>query len=69
MVLNATFNDISDILWRSLLLVSEKGVTGENHQTATYRVHFAASDGFELTTLVLIGISPEECVTRPYCDS
>jgi len=34
MVLNATFNDISDILWLSLLLVSEKGVTGENHQPA-----------------------------------
>jgi len=34
MVLNATFNDISDILWRLLLLVSEKGVTGENHQPA-----------------------------------
>jgi hypothetical protein len=34
MVLNATFNDISDILWRSLLLVSEKGVTGEHQQPA-----------------------------------
>jgi hypothetical protein len=34
MVLNANFNNISVILWQSFLLVSEKGVTGENHQPA-----------------------------------
>ena len=32
MVLNATFNNISAILWRSVLLVEENGVPGENHQ-------------------------------------
>ena len=31
MVLNATVNDISVILWRSVLLVEETGVRGENH--------------------------------------
>jgi uncharacterized protein YjaG (DUF416 family) len=31
MVFNATFNNISDILWLSVLLVEETGVTGENH--------------------------------------
>jgi hypothetical protein len=31
MVLNATFNNISVILWRSLLLVEETRVSGENH--------------------------------------
>jgi hypothetical protein len=31
MVLNATFNNISVILWRSILLVEETGVPGENH--------------------------------------
>ena len=31
MVLNATFNNISVILWRSVLWVEENGVPGENH--------------------------------------
>jgi hypothetical protein len=33
-VLNATFNNISVILWRSVLLVAETGVPGENHRSA-----------------------------------
>jgi hypothetical protein len=32
MVFNATFNNISVISWRSVLLVEETGVPGENHQ-------------------------------------
>jgi hypothetical protein len=32
MVLNATFNIISLILWRSILLVEETGVPGKNHR-------------------------------------
>ena len=32
MVFNATFNNISVILWRSVLLMEETGVPGENHQ-------------------------------------
>jgi hypothetical protein len=32
MVFNATFNNISVISWRSVLLVEETGVSGENHQ-------------------------------------
>jgi len=35
MVFNATFNNISAISWRSILLVEEIGVPGENHQPAT----------------------------------
>jgi len=31
MVLNATFNNISVISWRSVLLVEETGKPGENH--------------------------------------
>jgi hypothetical protein len=31
MVFNATFNNISVILWRSILLVEENRVPGENH--------------------------------------
>jgi hypothetical protein len=37
MVFNATFNDISVILWRSVLLVEETGVPGENHRPAASR--------------------------------
>jgi len=32
MVFNATCNNISVILWRSVLLVEETGVSGENHR-------------------------------------
>jgi hypothetical protein len=32
MVFNATFNNISVISWRSLLLVEETGVPGEHHR-------------------------------------
>jgi len=35
MVFNATFNNISVISWRSVLLVQETGVPGENHRPAT----------------------------------
>jgi len=34
MVFNATFNNISTVLWRSVLLVEETGVPGENHRPA-----------------------------------
>ena len=34
MVLNATFNNISAISWRSVLLVEVTGVAGENHRPA-----------------------------------
>ena len=50
-VFNTTFNDISVISWRSVLLVEESGVPGENHLPAAshsqlyhimlYRVHHA----------------------------
>jgi len=32
MMFNATFNNISAILWRSVLLVEETGIPGENHR-------------------------------------
>jgi hypothetical protein len=34
MVFNATFNNISVILWWSVLLVEETGVPGKNHRAA-----------------------------------
>jgi hypothetical protein len=35
MVLNDPFNNISVISWRSVLLMEETGVPGENHRPAT----------------------------------
>jgi hypothetical protein len=35
MMLNTTFNNISVISWRSVLLVDETGVPGENHRPVT----------------------------------
>jgi hypothetical protein len=51
MVLNTTFNNISVISWRSVLLVEETEVPGENHRPAVSHwetlphnvVHFALS--------------------------
>jgi len=53
MVFNATFNNISAISWRSVLLVEETGVPEENHrppqvtdilyQIMLYWVHLAMS--------------------------
>ena len=58
MVFNATFNNISVISCRSVLLVEETGESGENHRPVKhyhimlYRVHLA---WFELIMLVVIG--------------
>jgi len=54
MVFNSTFNNISVISWRSVLLVEEIGVSGKNHRPVSshwqtlyhirlYRVHHAMS--------------------------
>ena len=56
MVFNTTFNNISVILWQSVLLVEESGVPGENHQ---------CSVGFEsplLTSLTKSYYLPMECM-------
>jgi hypothetical protein len=57
MMLNATFNNMSVISWRSVLFVEEIGVPGENHNfyhIMLYRVDLVWAV-FDLTTLVLLG--------------
>ena len=66
---NVTFNNISVLLWGSVLLVEETGVHGENHwpvashwQTLSHNVVSSTPHherGLELTTLVVIGT---ECI-------
>ena len=52
MVLNVTFNNISAILWRSVLLVEETGVTSKVYSILLYRLHPAKSgyqmDGYDV---------------------
>jgi len=62
MVFNATFNNISVISWRSVLLVEETGGPRENHrpvashwQTLSHNVVHLALSRFELATSVVIG--------------
>ena len=51
MVFNATFNNISVISWRSVLLVEETEVSEENHDLPQVTDNVIT---FELTTLVVI---------------
>ena len=51
MVFNSTLNNISVILWRSVLSVEETGVQGENHQPAASRSQIL-SQNVVLTTLL-----------------
>jgi hypothetical protein len=59
MVFNATFNNISAMSWRSVLLVEETGGPGENHRPVTdklYHIMLYTSpwSRIELTTSVVV---------------
>jgi len=53
-VFNTTFNNISVVSWRSILLVEETGVSGENHRPV-------ASHRQTLSHKVLSSTPPHEC--------
>jgi hypothetical protein len=51
MVFNATFNNIPVISWRSVLLVKETGVLGENHRPQGQIQDFKLGGGANLKKL------------------
>jgi hypothetical protein len=60
MLLNASFNTILVISWRSVLFLGETEVPGENHRPVASHwqccIEYTSPwTGFELTTLVMIG--------------
>jgi energy-converting hydrogenase Eha subunit E len=43
MVFNATFNNMSSISWRSVLLVEETAIPGENHRPVAEQLYYVMS--------------------------
>ena len=78
MVLNATFNNISVILWWSVLLVEETRVPGENHQpvashkqTLSHYVAHLTLSGIRTHNISgdKVGLNPTTIRTRPRVDN
>ena len=53
MVFNATFNNISVLSWRSVLLVDETGWPGENHKLYHIMLYTSPWSRFELKSVVI----------------
>ena len=75
MVFNTTFNNISVILWQSVLLVEETGRPGENHRPVTshwqtlvlpnwYNIHLNDKLKGQLNSTVVV----EFTVMLGFCD-
>jgi hypothetical protein len=52
MLFNTTFNNISAILWWSVLLVEETGVPGDHHRPATSHWHTLSHNVVSSTPLL-----------------
>jgi hypothetical protein len=57
MVFNATFNNISAISWRSVLLMEESGVLGESHRPVASHLQTLSHNVVHLTMKELILIT------------
>jgi hypothetical protein len=55
MVFNTTFNSISVLLWQSVLLEKETGVSGENDRPVTSDYNVVSSTPHQELTLGVIG--------------
>ena len=51
MVFNATFNNISVISWRSVLLIEKTGGPGENHQPVASHRQTLSHNGLHLAQI------------------
>jgi len=58
MVFNAFFNNISAISWRSVLLVEETGVLGENHRSAASLRQNLSQNNSPLGHIILVPAKP-----------
>ena len=58
MVLNATFNNISAILWQSVLLVEETERSGENHQPVAIN--------WQMLSHKIVSSTPRMCGVRSH---
>jgi len=69
MVFNAAVNNISGISWRSVLLVVETGVPGENHRPSTSHwqtlLHNVVSSTLRLNGIRTHNVSGDKVVVNP----
>ena len=61
MVFNATFNNISVISWRSVLLVGESGVPGENNRPVASHWQTLSHNLVSCTTLTALMVIGTDC--------
>ena len=66
MVLNATFNNISVILWRSVLLVEETGGPGETHRPAKCHWKTLSHNVVSSTEIIVIPTTIRSRPRRPH---
>jgi hypothetical protein len=66
MVLNATFNNISAISWRSVVLEEEAKVPGENHRPAVNVLGVPSQDS-EMSCICVLGVPSQDSEMSCIC--